>query len=439
MGESLRTPAPAGTFSHAAPCAHFGECGGCVSQHLSYEAQLEEKKRWVETLFRNIYPRPIDLIPSPVLFHYRNKIDPAFSPEWFDSPPPPGTPRRPVLGFKTRGNWYRPVAPRDCLIGPRGLNRLFEAVREWVAREELPAFDSRRNTGLLRNLLIREARRAGQRMVMLITTPGSLNADAFTQAVLSAWPDTAVLWGTFSGRGEVATAEWIELLHGSPEIQEILHVYDRPGRNWWSEPDAALAGIEREQAGLPPPRVLRFRISPLSFFQTNTLAAERLYALLRARVMELQPPILYDLYGGMGTIALALGDLAEGVHSVEEIAPAVEDGKWNARIAEAGNIHFHQARVRAWLKERIAAGGIPPESLVIVDPPRAGLTPKVVERLVALAPRHLLYVSCNPPILARELPPFLDRYRLASLDAVDMFPHTPHVEVVATLERRTDG
>lgn len=420
-----------------APCPHFGSCGGCTIQDLPYEAQLERKRRWIESLFQACHPGPVDIIPSPVLFHYRNKIDPAFTPEWFDSPPPPETPRRPVLGFKARGRWFRPIALRDCLIGPSGLSQLFAAVREWVAREQLPAWDNRRNTGLLRNLLIREARRTGQRMVMLITSSGQVNTDTFTKTVLSVWPDAAVLRGIFSGRGEVAAAEWIETLHGPPGITEVLRIRDCPGRNWWPGPEAALTGIEQEQASRPPALEMRFRISPMSFFQTNTLATERLYACIRFWVRAVQPSVLWDLYGGMGTIALSVSDLVEQIDSVEEVASAVEDGRRNAQAAGVTHIHFHQARVRAWLKTQIAAGGLPPDCAVIVDPPRAGLTPKVIERLLTLAPRHLLYVSCNPPVLARELQPFLECYRLASLNAVDMFPHTPHVEAVAALDRRS--
>jgi len=423
--------------ANPALCPHFGECGGCTLQHLPYEAQLARKQHWLESLFQVFHPGPVDIIPSPVLFHYRNKIDPAFTPEWFDMPPPPDTPRRPILGFKARGNWFRPIALQDCLIGPRGLVQLFEAVRGWVTREQLPAYDSRRNTGVLRNLLIRESCRTGQRMVMLITTPGPLNTDTFTETIRVVWPDASVLWGIFSGRGEVANAEWIQPLCGSPDIREVLRIWDRPGRNWWPDPDTAAEGIEQEQAELPPPLERTFRISPLSFFQTNTLAAERLYACIRSWVRAVRPSVLYDLYGGMGTIALAVSDLVEEIHTVEEGAHAVQDGRQNARDASVPTIQFHQARVRAWLKAQITSGGMPPNSAVIVDPPRAGLTPKVIERLLTLAPPHLLYVSCNPPVLARELLSFLEQYRLVSLNAVDMFPHTPHVEAVAALERRS--
>ncbi|HOQ89662.1 MAG TPA: hypothetical protein PLX03_05935, partial [Candidatus Hydrogenedentes bacterium] len=417
-------------------CPHFGVCGGCLIQHMPYEQQLAEKAKQLATLFSDVYRGQIDIVPSPAIYHYRNKIDPAFSPEWFDAPPPPGTVRKAVLGFKARGNWFRTVYIEDCLIGPEGLLELFRSVREWVNDQQLAPYDSRRNIGFLRNLLIRKACRTEDRMVMLITTPGAIDRESFVSTVHAAWPNASVLWGTFSGRGEVAAADHVEILAGIGEIDEHLVIPDHLERTWWPTPKDALNDMAQIPSLEGHRKKLAFRISPMAFFQTNTLATERLYARIRAWVDSIRPPVLYDLYGGMGTIALCVSDLVPQIHSVEEVAAAVEDGKRNAARQGVSHIYFHQSRVRPWLKEQIRSGGIPPDSAVIVDPPRAGLSPRVVERLITLAPRNMLYVSCNPSVLARELPAFLESYHLVSLEAVDLFPHTPHVETIATLERR---
>jgi len=391
-------------------CPHFGECGGCRMQDAPYPEQVARKASTLETLFREVWRAPIAVEPSPAIWHYRNKVDFNFGRKWYDEKPPEGFVRESVLGFKARGRWFAPLDIDECRIGPEGLPALLESVRGWMHAQGLHAFDSRTGEGFLKILLVREAKRTGQRMVVLITGDGDFDRASFVEAVQCAFPATSIYHGIFRGLADVAFADETELLDGTPAIEERL----------------IIAGAARE---------LRFRISPFSFFQTNTLAAEKLYAAIRRWVAATTPTMLYDLYGGAGGIAFACADLVHSVHSVDTVASASEDGKYNAHVNGITNVTFTTDKTKNYLKTVIAQGGMPPGSSAIVDPPRSGMTPKALMRLIALHPAHILYVSCNPPVFARELPAFLEAYRLTGLQAIDMFPHTDHVELLASFSQ----
>jgi 23S rRNA (uracil1939-C5)-methyltransferase len=349
--------------------------------------------------------------PSPLIWRYRNKVDFSFSRKFYPEPPPKGFDRESVLGFKTKGRWFRPLDILECRIGPEGLDPLLASVREWMLSQRLDAFDSRTRRGFLRALLVREGKRTAQRLVALITTDGEFDRDSFVAAVLRSYPATSIHRGVFRGLADVTTAEETELLFGTPTIDECLHVPDAAG----------------------PARELRFRLSPFSFFQTNTLGAEILYGMIRAWVKEAGPRVLYDLYGGAGGIALSCSDLVEKVFSVESVASATEDGIHNASINEIGNVHFTTAKVEIYLKTLLESGHLPADSAAVVDPPRAGMHPKALRRLIELRPANIMYVSCKPSVFATELPAFLNSYRLTRFHAVDLFPHTDHVELIACL------
>ncbi|MBI1319177.1 MAG: 23S rRNA (uracil(1939)-C(5))-methyltransferase RlmD [Candidatus Hydrogenedens sp.] len=397
----------------AALCPHFGECGGCQHQDWSYPKQLEEKARLLSEAYGTHWPAPIVVHPSPVLWHYRNKVDPAFAPMQYETPPPKDFVRDTVLGFKKKGRWFWPLDIETCLIGPAGLGDLLASVRDWYRSAGLRAYDNKRGGGFLRHLLVREAAHTGERMVVLITCGGDLDGAGFVEAVQRTWPAQSIQWGINDKPAEVAMADELRLLYGKESITAEMRI-----------PDGDTV------------RPLRFRISPFSFFQTNSPAAEQLYGLLRRWVGELAPANLYDLYGGSGGIAFSCADLVGQIWSVEEVEAASVDGRYNAEVNGIGNVLFFTEDVKNFLKHRVEAEGLAADSLVIADPPRAGLHPKALKRLIELAPRHIIYVSCNPKILARELDVLSESYALARLEAVDLFPHTRHVEVVALLERK---
>jgi 23S rRNA (uracil1939-C5)-methyltransferase len=410
--ESPFNPDPAACRGEAR-CLHFGECGGCQSQNLGYPDQLAQKAALLQTLFAAHWPDPVPVSPSPVVWHYRNKVDPAFAPMRYPEPPPPGFVRETVLGFKRKGRWFWPLDIEECHIGPEGLDTLLGAVRGWYRAAGLRGFDSRSGEGFLRVLLVRDAKRTGERMVVLITRPGPFDPKPFLDAILPVYPAVSVYRGIFSGLADVAAAEELELLHGAPHITERLCI---------SDPEGA--------------REFEFRISPMSFFQTNPTATESLYSAIRAWLRRSAPETLYDLYGGSGGIAFSCADLVRRVWSVESVEDASRDGRENARLNGIDNVYFLTEDVRKYLKRLLEEDGFDPGAAAVIDPPRSGLHPKVLRRLIELSPARLLYVSCNPKILARELPDFLEHYRLETLEAFDLFPHTRHVEVLAALTAR---
>ncbi len=385
-------------------CMHFGECGGCRSQDVAYSEQLARKAEALQTLFSLWWDQPIPVEPSPLVWHYRNKVDFSFGRKFYPEPPPKDFERESLLGFKAKGRWFRPLEIHECRIGPEGLEPLLASVSAWMRREGLPAYDSRAHKGFLRGLLVREGKRTGQRLVALITSDGEFDREGFVASVQDAYPCTSIYRGIFRGLADVTAADETELLYGAPHIEECLHV---DGRDY------------------------RFRISPFSFFQTNTLATELLYTHLRQWVSACAPRVLYDLYGGCGGIAFACSDRVEKILSVESVPSATDDGIHNARMNGIENVHFTTEKVEDYLRTLCDSGAFEPDAAAILDPPRAGLHPKALRRLTTLRPARLLYVSCKPSVLAQELPAILEGYRLERLHAFDLFPHTEHVELVA--------
>jgi 23S rRNA (uracil1939-C5)-methyltransferase len=381
---------------------------------VAYPEQVEAKAAHLAELFQLYWGRPIEVTGSPEVWNYRNKVDLNFAGKHYETPPPKDFVRETMLGFKKKGQWYWPLDIDDCLIGPEELPRLMDAVRGWVRDGGHVAFDSRRKRGLLQLLLVRVGVRTGERMVVLMTRPEAIETSGFVEAVDSAWPGASIQHAVSRPEADAAFFDVPEVLRGSDVIHEALQIPTEDGI-----------------------RELRFRISPLSFFQTNTLATEILYSSIRGWVEELRPPVLYDLYGGSGGIALTCSDLVERVESVESIESATIDGNHNAASNKVENVSFSTAKVERYLQDRLEDSGLAEGAAVVVDPPRGGMVPKAIKRLLKLRPRNILYVSCKPEQLAREeLPVFLEAYELTDLWAVDLFPHTAHVEAVAALQLR---
>lgn len=397
-----------------ARCLHFGECGGCSFQDLPYSDQLSTKSDTLSALFDAHWAEPIPIEPSPDCWHYRNKLDLTFGRKHYPEPPPKDFPRETVLGFKRSGKWYWTLDIEECHIGPEDAESLLNAVRLWARERKLTAFSSKARDGFLRILLVREGKRTGERMVVLITNDEELDADSFVHSVQASFPAQSIQHAVFTGRAEIAAVDRITVLDGKPTIDEVLEV-----------PDGAQI------------RKLRFRLSPFSFFQTNTYATEKLYGFIRAWVKESRPRFLYDLYGGSGGIALSCSDRVDRVVSVESVEDASVDGVHNAEVNGADNIVFITQPVEDYLRDTLhTQKAFQANSLVVVDPPRAGLHPKALKRLVALNPPEIIYVSCKPTVLAGEMPAFLAHYDLVNMQAVDLFPHTEHVELLARFKRK---
>jgi len=382
-------------------CRHFGTCGGCSLQDRTYEAQLTYKKEKVAAALAGIAGLPApSVLGSPQIWNYRNKMEfsfgdvfPAVEGQWLK------------LGMKPKGRWYEILDLQECRLPSPEAAPLLAAVRAWAQREKVPPYNSHKKEGQLRHLVLREAKNRDERMVVLVTTTGDIPKDSFVQAVTSVYPATTILLGANKKESDTAVSDSLEVLLGSGYVTETLKF-----------PDGAVD----------------YRISPLSFFQTNTLGTQVLYGLLRGWTRELKAKTILDLYCGGGGIALSLAGACEKVVGVESNLSAVADANANARLNGLTNCDFYGATVEFLLPSLL---DMKPEAAV-VDPPRAGLHANAVKALLASAPPVLFYVSCNPESLARDLKALAPRYAASRLVVVDLFPHTDHVETVAWLTRQ---
>lgn len=383
----------------APACAHFGTCGGCRLQHLDYAAQARAKEaQLAETLAHvgGLSDIPVhEVIAAGDPWRYRNKMDFTF-----------GTDREGglMLGLHRRGRFDRVVDIEHCWLVDEHASVLLGRVREWARERSLESYDPRRATGLLRYLVVRLSRGTKDVLVDLVTT--SLEppaASEFVKAVHSVFADATVVHTTHRGR---ATAYMVE-------AQRTL----------------AGTGVIEERIG-----DVRFEVSAQTFFQTNTAMAERLFG-VAAEAAALGPEDrLLDLYCGTGAIGLTLAGRVASVTGLESSEAAVEDARRNSALNGIDRTRFVVATAEVGLADVMAEHG--PFDVVIVDPPRAGLHPKALAALVAEGPARMAYVSCNPATLARDLAGLAEGgYRALWVQPVDMFPHTPHIEAVASLAR----
>ena len=380
----------------AAPCRHFGVCGGCRFQDLAYSVQLAEKERQVRDALVRIgrfaEPPLEPIVPAASQFAYRNKLEYSFTSgeDGVD------------LGFHRAGRWDEVIGIEECLLTTDVGNAIRLAVRGWAREEQLDAYDQETGSGYLRHLVVREGRNTGQALVVLVTAPGERFEAGYLVDVLRRFP-------------EVRSIHWA--INDTPAEQTNL-----PTKLLWGA-DA----IEEEILGL------RFRIRPSAFLQTNTEMAERLYELAREYARLSGEENVFDLYCGTGTIGLALARSAGAVWGVEISEEAVACAIENAELNGIDNARFFAGNVGQSIEELREEAGSP--DVVIVDPPRAGLAGKALRRTGALGASRIVYVSCNPTTLASDLQVLRDDYSyvLERCRPVDMFPHTPHVESVSLL------
>jgi 23S rRNA (uracil1939-C5)-methyltransferase len=367
---------------------------GAPWQVLPYERQLAVKAAQVDDALRRIGKldgyalEPI--VPAVGQWRYRNKLEFSFGTDDASAL---------VCGFHAPGSWERIEHVEDCLLQSEAGNAVRGAALEWCRAQGLSAYDRRTQAGLLRNLVIREGRRTGDLQVRLVTSDERVDLDGFAEAVGAA----SVMWTRAAGVGETTYGGATEVLHGTETIDEEL-------------------------GGL------RFRINAEAFFQTNTEMAEQLYG-IAAELADLKGwERVYDLFCGIGTIGLSLARRAGEVWGLEIVEEAIGDAIANARLNEIDNARFFAGDVRVALGELVERAGRP--DVMVVDPPRAGLSAKVVRRIIEAAPTRIVYVSCNPTTLAPNAAQLVEAgYALRRVRPVDMFPQTPHIECVALLER----
>jgi 23S rRNA (uracil1939-C5)-methyltransferase len=390
--EAVLTPSPDRV---EAPCPYFGQCGGCRLQHQAYPAQLAFKEKQVRdclTRLGGLPPfelRPI--VPAPEPYGYRNKMEFTVAGE--------------ALGLHAAERYDVVVDIERCLLQSETMNTLLDEVRRQVRARALTVWDPRTERGLLRFVTIREGRRPGEAMVNIVASAPDVPALVpVAESLKARAPATAsVVLNVNDKKASVAVGSEEHLLLGRDHITE------------------ALSGVT-------------FQVSAGSFFQTNTVQAERLFGLV-AEACELGgTETVMDLYSGTGAISLLLAGRAGHVYGIEVSAAAVADAVRNAQANGIANCTFVAGEVRHVLPALMADGVR--ASVVVADPPRAGFHPRALAALAALAPARIVYVSCNPATLARDVGDLTRQgYRLQWVQPVDMFPQTPHIEAVARLTR----
>ena len=396
--ERVETPSPDRVDP---PCPYFGRCGGCRLQHLAYPAQLAFKEKQVRDclerlggLVGDIDIRPI--LGAPETYGYRNKME--FTVAGVAAGPP-------VVGLHQAARYDVVLDVEQCLLQSDTMNRLLGAVRDEVRHRGVSVYDPVREEGLLRFVTLREGGRTGQAMVNLVASAPDVEAlGPVADAIGAREPATSsVVLNVNAKKAAVAVGTEEHLLAGRDHVTE------------------SLGGIE-------------FEVSANSFFQTNTVQAERLFDLV-AEASELTgSETVLDLYSGTGAISLLLARRCRAVYGIELASAAVADAVRNARRNGIENCTFLAGEVRHVLPD-LARQGVRPD-VAVADPPRAGFHPKALAALISLASARIVYVSCNPATLARDLADLVrGGYRLDWVQPVDMFPQTPHIEAAARLRR----
>ena len=376
-------------------CSHFDECGGCTWQDLKYEHQLAFKKKQVTDCIERLGGLKTvlieDVIGSVELFNYRNKMEYSFH-----ARPEGGF----TLGLHRRGHFDQIFDLDACHLQSPLSNNIVTWVRDYVKQEGIPVYDVRNHTGYMRFLVIRTGKRTGQTMVNLVTNYGDFpNPTQLVDRMREAFPDVTTIIHSQNGqKSNIATGEIEHILFGPGSIEE--RIFER-----------------------------RFRIRANSFFQTNSLQAEALYRTAFDMLEPQQSDTVLDLYCGTGSIGLLISEYVSEVTGVELVGDAVKIARENAALNGIENISFFEGDVKDFLKSPDVIGQM--FSVIIVDPPRAGLHPKALKRLLELLPPKLLYISCNPATFARDAKTLVEAgYDLPKVQPVDMFPQTMHIEVV---------
>lgn len=391
-------------------CEHFGVCGGCKWQHLSYEAQLRHKQQVVEDAMRRI--GKIDsaclepIVGGTSTTYYRNKLEFAFSNRRWLTKEEIDTDisnQADVLGFHRAGAFDKVVDIQHCWLQGEPSNKIRNRIREMAQERGDSFYDLKANTGFLRHLLIRVTRIGEVLVILSFGEDNPQKIKEFLQEVLEEFPEITTLTYCINTKlNDYIFDLEMTCFHGKGYIEEQLgHV--------------------------------RFKIGPKSFFQTNTEQAKVLYDTVIEFADLKGTENVYDLYTGIGSIALYVAQQCRQVVGIEEIAAAIVDAEENAKLNTIDNAIFYAGDVKDILTTAFAEKHGKPD-LLITDPPRAGMHPKVVEMLIELAAPRMVYVSCNPATQARDLQLLESVYAVKKIRPVDMFPHTHHIESVALLE-----
>lgn len=393
-------------------CEHFGICGGCIWQHLPYHEQLKYKQKQVYDQLTRIgkvsLARLEAIIPSPVQTLYRNKLEFTFSDNrWLTSAEiNSGIPvkERRALGFHIPGKFDKVLDIKTCYLQPEPSNAIRNFVRDYAIHHNLEFFNLRKQNGLLRNLMIRNSAMGEFMVIISFYRDDPESVENLLSALASQFPEITSLYYVINNKANDTIGDLeLVLFKGKECLEEVMEG-------------------------------LRFRISPKSFSQTNTQQAYQLYRIAREYAGLTGTETVYDLYTGTGTIALFLAKYCEKVVGIDCIDEAIADAGRNAEINHRKNIEFIAGDIKDLLNETFILNHGRPD-VIVTDPPRTGMHKDVVQSLMNISPRRIVYISCNPATQARDIQILSPLYDVVRSQPVDMFPHTAHVENVALLER----
>jgi 23S rRNA (uracil1939-C5)-methyltransferase len=409
-------------------CKYFGVCGGCKWQHVEYQAQLRFKQQQVLDAFERIGGfsniQISSIIGADEIYFYRGKMEYSFAEkQWLSSPPQKSEEemisqdvslehqQSPIfLGLHVPQRYDKVLDIDECHLQSHFSNQILNFTRDFARRNHLNVYDSDRNTGYLRFLVIRESKKKKELMVNLVT---------------------------FEDRPDVMKQYAAELKANIGEVTTVVNTINtKKAQIAFGETERVYLGNGwiQEQLGNH-----HFSISASSFFQTNVAQAEKLYGVVKEFGGFKLTDVVFDLYSGTGSIALFISDAAKEVVGIESVESAIRDAEKNAQENDITNCQF----LLGDLKERLTKdtewmSSHPKPDVLIIDPPRNGMHPKVVEEILKIAPQRIVYVSCNPATQARDVKLLCaEKYQLVKLQPVDMFPHTFHIENVVLLHMKT--
>jgi 23S rRNA (uracil-5-)-methyltransferase RumA len=372
-------------------CPNPELCGSCGWSHIPYDKQLQQKLADINGSFKlkELSLECTEILPSPKVAHYRNRMDFVIS-------------FKGEVGLREKGKWWRVIDNHPCFIADEEIDRIFKVTRDWVQSSGLTYFDRKAHTGFLRYAVIRTTR-YGQSMMNIITSAPTPEEETSAPAKLLELQKlsgvTSLNWAINHTVNDVSSGDELRVIHGPGYIEEKIGEYI-------------------------------YKLSPHSFFQTNSWASPLLLDTAKEFLQFTpKPKLLLDLYCGSGFFSIALASTAQRTIGVEIVSEMIEDAKINA-IRNNVSVEYVSGAAEAVPWQKHGA------DTIILDPPRSGLHDNAIKQLIEASPKTILYISCNYKSFAREMAIIKDRYEVVKMRAIDMFPHTPHVELVSLLIKK---
>ncbi|MFH1197716.1 MAG: 23S rRNA (uracil(1939)-C(5))-methyltransferase RlmD [bacterium] len=399
----------------SAPCKYFGTCGGCKQQNLNYSAQLQHKQDQVKDIFERLGALKgftmESIEESKEIFRYRNKMEFSFADKRWLTKDEIGNDeiidRNFALGLHIPRIFDKVLDIDECYLQPEVCDGILNFTRDFFKEKNSTIYSTKTHVGYLRNLIIRKSTHTNDLMVNIVTSAEDEEMmNELTSLITKQFPGISTVINNINQKkSQVAVGDYEKVFYGAGFNYDLIGKY-------------------------------KFRISANSFFQTNTLQAEKLYQCALDYAELKGDEIVYDLYSGAGTIAIFISKHAKKIYGFESVAPAVEDGLTNLRLNGINNVEFIKADLNKSFLPIIKESNISKPDVIIADPPRSGMNPKTVNDILSLSPQKIVYVSCNPATQVRDIKLLADaNYKLVKIRPVDMFPHTYHIENVALLVR----